>query len=305
MGFLTSLFGGGEDGISWLGVGFALIIVLVLVVAGLWALKLLFKASGSVARGRQRRLAVMDTLNMDAKRSLVLIRRDDVEHLLVIGGTQDVVVETGISGATGQTARPPAAAAKMVRRDQVAKDTDEEPDRRRKAAASRLGLTGLLRRYNDPEPDFEPPLDAPEESPLQRLKNLEEQRPVRGATPLRRTGLLRADDGDEHETFDDDSESSVEEPHIPVQSSPDSVMNGADHLGDKTVASAKNEAASRDADSEDANEFAARSAEVTVGPTDVAPEVSVDGPTRTGRKKPLESDLDEDATEPPSPRTQH
>ena len=35
---------------------------------------------------------------MDGKRKLLLVRRDDVEHLLIIGGPVDMVVETGIQG---------------------------------------------------------------------------------------------------------------------------------------------------------------------------------------------------------------
>lgn len=42
------------------------------------------------------RLGVVEYANMDGKRKLVLIRRDDVEHLIITGGPVDVVVETGI-----------------------------------------------------------------------------------------------------------------------------------------------------------------------------------------------------------------
>ncbi len=44
----------------------------------------------------QRRLAVSEVLALDAKRRLVLVRRDGAEHLLLLGGTRDLVVETGI-----------------------------------------------------------------------------------------------------------------------------------------------------------------------------------------------------------------
>ncbi|MBV2144495.1 flagellar biosynthetic protein FliO [Falsochrobactrum sp. TDYN1] len=54
-----------------------------------------FSASG---RGlRQPRLSVMDAAAVDSRRKLVLIRRDDVEHLLLIGGPTDVVVEQNIT----------------------------------------------------------------------------------------------------------------------------------------------------------------------------------------------------------------
>lgn len=47
-------------------------------------------------RNRRTRLAVMDATAIDTHRRLVLVRRDDVEHLLLIGGPTDVVVEQSI-----------------------------------------------------------------------------------------------------------------------------------------------------------------------------------------------------------------
>ena len=61
---------------------------------------------GGAARGRQPRLAVIDAATIDGRRRLVLIRRDNVEHLLMIGGPTDVVVEPNIVRAAG--AREPA-----------------------------------------------------------------------------------------------------------------------------------------------------------------------------------------------------
>jgi flagellar protein FliO/FliZ len=54
-------------------------------------------------RGR-RRLAIIEVMALDAKHRLVLVRRDATEHLLLLGATQDAVVETGI-------APPPASGA--------------------------------------------------------------------------------------------------------------------------------------------------------------------------------------------------
>lgn len=47
-------------------------------------------------RNRKTRLAVMDATAVDTNRRLVLVRRDDVEHLLLIGGASDIVVERDI-----------------------------------------------------------------------------------------------------------------------------------------------------------------------------------------------------------------
>ncbi|SFG64387.1 hypothetical protein [Methylobacterium gossipiicola] len=54
-------------------------------------------------RGRQPRLGVVDIYELDRQRQLILLRRDDVEHLLLVGGPNDVVVERNI--ARGVAAR--------------------------------------------------------------------------------------------------------------------------------------------------------------------------------------------------------
>ena len=49
----------------------------------------------SATAGAQAR--VLEQASVDSKRKLVLIRRDDVEHLIMTGGPVDVVIETGIA----------------------------------------------------------------------------------------------------------------------------------------------------------------------------------------------------------------
>ncbi len=44
----------------------------------------------------ERRLEIIEHANVDGRRRLTLIRRDDVEHLIMTGGPVDVVIETGI-----------------------------------------------------------------------------------------------------------------------------------------------------------------------------------------------------------------
>jgi hypothetical protein len=53
------------------------------------------------ARNPGRRLEVVEQANVDGRRRLVLIRRDDVEHLVMTGGPADVVIETGIAARRG------------------------------------------------------------------------------------------------------------------------------------------------------------------------------------------------------------
>jgi hypothetical protein len=54
---------------------------------------------------------VIDAAMVDGRRRLVLIRRDNVEHLLIIGGPTDVVIEQSIVRASGAPPFRPAAPA--------------------------------------------------------------------------------------------------------------------------------------------------------------------------------------------------
>jgi flagellar protein FliO/FliZ len=56
------------------------------------------------ATGRPRRLAIVEVLPLDAKRRLVLVRRDDAEHLLLLGTASDLVVEPRIVAADAAAA---------------------------------------------------------------------------------------------------------------------------------------------------------------------------------------------------------
>jgi flagellar protein FliO/FliZ len=47
-------------------------------------------------RGRQPRLGIVDVYDLDRQRQLVLLRRDNVEHLVMLGGPNDLVVESNI-----------------------------------------------------------------------------------------------------------------------------------------------------------------------------------------------------------------
>lgn len=96
MDWLQSLLSG-ENGSAT-----QLLIITVALVAGLIFIVWLFRRIASApsrkqAGERAARLSVTDVFAVDEKRFLVLVRRDDVEHLVMIGGPTDVVVESGIS----------------------------------------------------------------------------------------------------------------------------------------------------------------------------------------------------------------
>jgi flagellar biogenesis protein FliO len=124
---LDTLFGEGQSGLKIL---FFVIVVLVLLGLAFWLLRRFGggRLGGGATRGRQPRLAVIDQATVDGRRRLVLIRRDNVEHLLIIGGPTDVVVEQNIVRAAaalreGAPARPPAAADTLPRAVPLGEDT--------------------------------------------------------------------------------------------------------------------------------------------------------------------------------------
>lgn len=98
--------------LSWL---FFFVFIAALVVVGGLLLRG-YLQTGSVTGGLsnslfgprpQKRLEVTDHANVDGRRRLVLVRRDNVEHLIMIGGPVDVVVETGIGVSETRSTRPP------------------------------------------------------------------------------------------------------------------------------------------------------------------------------------------------------
>ncbi len=97
---------------------FSLLLVIVFIAAAIIAGALLWR--GYVDNGgsgatlfrpkNEKRLEVLEQAGMDGRRRLVLIRRDDTEHLIMIGGPVDVVIETGIE--TNRSTRSSASVVK-------------------------------------------------------------------------------------------------------------------------------------------------------------------------------------------------
>src|SRR5947209_14270307 len=88
---------------------FAFIVVLALIGLTAWLVRRFGgnRLGANTNRGRMPRLAVIDAAAVDGRRRLVLVRRDNVEHLLMIGGPTDIVVEPNIVRATpGREALP-------------------------------------------------------------------------------------------------------------------------------------------------------------------------------------------------------
>jgi flagellar protein FliO/FliZ len=181
MSFLDSLLGG--SGSTILNAALALGIVLVLIVLGLWAMKVIFKASNTVGRGRNRRLSITDSLPLDTKRQLLIVRRDNVEHLILTGGTQDIVIESGIPVPTSPVRAP-------LRRPVQATAAGQPTVAPQPAPAPSLARV---------TPVVAPPVavNASKDlrmgrSPLERLRELGRPTGERQSTSLRHTGLLRS-----------------------------------------------------------------------------------------------------------------
>ena len=81
---------------------FAFVVVLALIGLAAWLVRRFAgnRLGANTNRGRMPRLAVIDAAAVDGRRRLVLVRRDNIEHLLMIGGPTDIVVEPNIVRAT-------------------------------------------------------------------------------------------------------------------------------------------------------------------------------------------------------------
>jgi hypothetical protein len=96
---------------------FAFVVVLGLIGVAAWLVRRFAsnRLGTNTQRGRMPRLAVIDAAAVDGRRRLVLVRRDNIEHLLMIGGPTDIVVEPNIVRATaGRDALPQRPAGAEV-----------------------------------------------------------------------------------------------------------------------------------------------------------------------------------------------
>ncbi|MEM8686471.1 MAG: flagellar biosynthetic protein FliO [Pseudomonadota bacterium] len=74
----------------------------------------IFRRIGGEVRGKRgSRLAVTEFRELDKLRHLVLVRCDNEEHLLLIGGPQDLVIESNIGRYEESYADEPASTGRM------------------------------------------------------------------------------------------------------------------------------------------------------------------------------------------------
>lgn len=53
-----------------------------------------WRGVGGMSGRKGRRLEIVEALGLDAKRRVVIVRADDTEHVLLVGGESDVKLET-------------------------------------------------------------------------------------------------------------------------------------------------------------------------------------------------------------------
>lgn len=178
MQFLTSLIGGSEN--TYLTAAIALGIVLMLIIMGLWVLKAFFRASNRLALGRSRRLMIIEQVAIDQKRRMMIVRRDNVEHVILTGGPQDVVVETGIAVERPAASLPVGAPAAAALHHGAAH------------GPATANAAGVARPVTDALEAARPLKARPGGSSMNRLRKLSEDLSERHPpTSLRQTGLLR------------------------------------------------------------------------------------------------------------------
>ncbi|MGO8460631.1 flagellar biosynthetic protein FliO [Rhizobium ruizarguesonis] len=188
------------------GVGLALLLLIIV----LWVIR--SRAPSPFVRGgrnRQPRLQVLDAAAVDARRRLVLVRRDDVEHLIMIGGPSDIVIESRILPAAAEqpdgASRPQPVEQRSisVARPEMPQETPPVSPPRppvaarvEPAAEPSFAAPASLEPRPRPEPSTQPPVQpvvAPPvvtsplpAEPVTAPLSAERDNPLRAAPPLPR-----------------------------------------------------------------------------------------------------------------------
>lgn len=85
-----------DDPTQYLRFVAALIFVLALIGAAAYALRAFGFIQQGPRRPNDRRLGVVESMLLDARRRLVIVRRDDKEYLLLLSPTGETLVDAGI-----------------------------------------------------------------------------------------------------------------------------------------------------------------------------------------------------------------
>ncbi len=103
----------------------SLAFVLALIAVTGWAVRRYGFGANPTRGGKSaRRIAVVEQTALDAKRRLVLLRRDGVEHLVLLGTAGDLVIETAIPAAARAIGAPGREAPGPTSPDREAADAE-------------------------------------------------------------------------------------------------------------------------------------------------------------------------------------
>ncbi|PWJ85943.1 flagellar biosynthesis protein FliO [Pseudaminobacter salicylatoxidans] len=154
-----------------------ILLVIVLIIIKLFR-SLTFGTFVAGGRNRKTRLAVMDATAVDSQRRLVLVRRDDVEHLLLIGGSADIVVErdirmvqrrpalTGDANNHEQAPRPRALEPQPAPRPAPQPRAPEQPAPAPRSAPVATPQPAYPVQPTQPVPAPLPPVASPQPAPV-------------------------------------------------------------------------------------------------------------------------------------------
>lgn len=109
----------GETGGTIAQFGLSLIVVVALIFLVAWVVRRFGGARFGAHHGEQAELQVVDTLSIDPKRKLVLVRHGKLEHLLLIGGNSDEVIERSMVGGIPLAARMQASKAQEKQEEET------------------------------------------------------------------------------------------------------------------------------------------------------------------------------------------
>jgi hypothetical protein len=136
-----------SDGIALVRALGALLTVLGILAGALWAVRRFnIVLPGTGAARSERRLAIVERLSLDPRRSLALLRRDGIEHLVLLAPEGHLVIESRIIAAAATGATPPEATPESVQ-------VWQQRDVRGRFAA----LVDGARRLSPAAPDVEVP----------------------------------------------------------------------------------------------------------------------------------------------------
>jgi flagellar biogenesis protein FliO len=210
---VSAVFG---EGHQFYTVLLAFIAVLALLVLAYWLIRQ-FGSGRRIGIGphrRQRRIGIVETAALDTHRRVTLIRRDNVEHLLLVGGGADVVIEPRIVRA----AQPLQEGARGDFAEAV--QTPQAPMRSPKPP--RAGRT---------EPDLPPDPPARRPRPVQPIQGRQDSTKSVAAPPLRPAWLERGIYSEDpaclaEEPTDEGASRETEKTVIPPSFAPQPVSGG-------------------------------------------------------------------------------